>query len=207
MKKITLLVASIFLLGGGAANAAEKIAFSVEKKSSVDYKRAKPIVFIERGVEFFLFPDGQLDFNARPTTGRDMYYNSNSRRDANRTYVAANPYKNKNYGVNVDYDKRGRIKRVGDVAISYDSYDRVKRVGSVYMTYNRYVLEQVGGLKIIYNRRGQIVDTVGAVKGGGSYVYNQNNRDDDHYYYRTNGLKAKIEDAKLSSNAIVINRR
>jgi hypothetical protein len=26
------------------------------------------------------------------------------------------------------------------------------------MTYNRYALERVGGLEIIYNRRGQIVD-------------------------------------------------
>jgi hypothetical protein len=28
------------------------------------------------------------------------------------------------------------------------------------MTYNRYALERVGGLEIIYNRRGQIVDIV-----------------------------------------------
>ena len=199
MKKITLLVASIFLLGGGAANAAEKIAFSVEKKSSVDYKRAKPIVFIERGVEFFLFPDGQLDFNARPTTGRDMYYNSNSRGDANRTYVAANPYKNKNYGVNVDYDKRGRIKRVGDVAISYDSYDRVKRVGSVYMTYNRYSLEQVGGLQIIYNHRGQIVNTIGSVNSGRGHSYNQNSSHND--YYRNDNQRVAV-----NSNVTVIKR-
>ena len=199
MKKITLLVASIFLLGGGAANAAEKIAFSVEKKSSVDYKRAKPIVFIERGVEFFLFPDGQLDFNARPTTGRDMYYNSNSRRDANITYVAANPYKNKNYGVNVDYDKRGRIKRVGDVAISYDSYDRVKRVGSVYMTYNRYSLEQVGGLQIIYNHRGQIVNTIGSVNSGRGHSYNQNSSHND--YYRNDNQRVAV-----NSNVTVIKR-
>ena len=199
MKKITLLVASIFLLGGGAANAAEKIAFTVEKKYSVDYKRAKPIVFIERGIEFFLFPDGQLDFNALPTTGRDMYYNSNSRGDANRTYVAANPYKNKNYGVNVDYDKRGRIKRVGDVAISYDSNDRVKRVGSVYMTYNRYSLEQVGGLKIIYNNRGQIVNTYGSVNGDKGYAYNQNSSND--HYYRNNDARVAA-----SSNVTVIKR-
>lgn len=207
MKKITLLVASIFIFGSSLANAAEKNVFSVEKKSSVDFKNADPIVFTERGIEFFLFPDGQLDFNTHPTTDRNMYYKSNSRGDVNKTHGAPASYKNKNYGVKVKHDNMGRVRCVGNVFINYDSNDRVKRVGSVYMTYNRYVLEQVGGLKIIYNRRGQIVDTVGAVKGGGSYVYNQNNRDDDHYYYRTNGLKAKIEDAKLSSNAIVINRR
>ena len=186
MKKITLLVASIFLLGGGAANAAEKIAFSVEKKSPVDYKRVEPIVFTERGIEFFLFPDGQLDFNTRPTTGNDMYYKSNSRGDVNRTYVAANPYKNKNYGVKVEYDKKGRVKRVGDVSINYDSSDRVKKVGAVNMYYNRYSLEQVGGLKIIYNNRGQIVNTVGSVNSGKGYAYNQNNKDQ---YYKRNSPK------------------
>jgi hypothetical protein len=33
------------------------------------------------------------------------------------------------------------------------------------------MLRAVGGLEIIYNRRGQIVDIVGSVKGGGRYAY------------------------------------
>jgi hypothetical protein len=83
------------------------------------------------------------------------------------------------------------------------------------MTYNRYALER-GGLEIIYNRRGQIVD-IGICKGGGRYAYNQDNDygydhnddddDDDHYYYRTNGTKAKIEDTKVSKCAIRIDRK
>lgn len=189
MKKITLLVASIFLFGGSVANAAEKIAFSVEKKSLVDYRKLEPIVFTERGIEFFLFPDGQLDFNTRPTTGRDMYYKSNSRGDVNRTYVGSNQYKNKNYGVKVEYDKKGRIKRVGDVSVNYDSSDRVKRVGSVNMTYNRYSLEQVGGLKIFYNNRGQIVSTKGMVNGTKAYAHNNSN---DDYYKKNNSREEKL---------------
>ena len=205
MKKITLLVASIFLFGGSVANAAEKIDFSVERKSPVDFRNAEPIVFTERGVEFFLFPDGQLDFNTRPSKGHEQYYKTNSRGDVNRTYGAPTFYKNKNYGVKVEHDNRGRVRRVGNVFINYDANDRVKRVGSVYMTYNRYALEQVGGLTIIYNRRGQIVDTLGAVNGGRGYAYNQNNygnndyayehnkndddNDDDKYYYRKNSPK------------------
>jgi hypothetical protein len=34
------------------------------------------------------------------------------------------------------------------------------------MSYNRFALERVGGLEIIYNRRGQVVDIFGSVKGG-----------------------------------------
>jgi hypothetical protein len=33
------------------------------------------------------------------------------------------------------------------------------------MKYNRFALDQVGGMKLIYNRYGEIVDTVGSVKG------------------------------------------
>ena len=191
MKKITLLVASIFVFGSSLANAAEKIAFSVEQKSPVDFRHADPIVFTERGVEFFIFPDGQLDFNTHPSKGNELYYKTNSRGDVNRTYGAPVSYKNKNYGVKVEHDNRGRVRQVGNVFINYDSNDRVKRVGSVYMTYNRYVLEQVGGLKIIYNRRGQIVDTVGNVNGGkgfyykpNKYAYQHNQNDNDDKYYR-----------------------
>ncbi len=175
MKKITFLVASILLFGGGVANATEKNNFSHERRLPVDFRNAEPIVFTERGVEFFVFPDGQFDFNTRPSTGADMYYKPSRRSAVNKTYGAPASFRNGNYGVKVEHDNMGRVRRIGNVMINYDSNDRIKRVGSVYMTYNRYALEQVGGLQIIYNRRGQIVDMVGTVKGGRAYQYSQNN--------------------------------
>jgi hypothetical protein len=211
MKKITLLVASIFLIGSGVANATERN----NRRFPVDFRNADPIVFTERGIEFFVFPDGQFDFNTSPSTG-DMYYKSGRRNGPNKTYGNPASVRNRNYGVKVEHDNMGRVRRIGNVFVNYDANDRIKRVGSVYMTYNRYALTQVGGLQIIYNRRGQIVDIVGAVKGGRPYQYNQNynhndynNNDDDYdndqnsdnqddnYYYRTNGTKAKKEEAKV----------
>ena len=214
MKKITLLVASIFLLGGGAANAAAKIAFSAETKSPVDFRNPEPIVFIERGIEFFIFPDGQLDFNTRPSKGGEQYYKTNSRGDVNRTYGAPKFHKNKNYGVKVAHDNMGRVRQVGNVFINYDSNDRVKRVGSVYMTYNRYALEQVGGLQIMYNRRGQIVDTVGNVNGGKGFHYNQNNYQNNDYAYEHNQndnndkyyYRSSNQNEKVNQNITVIKR-
>jgi hypothetical protein len=220
MKKITFLVASIFLFGSSIANAAEKIDFSAVRKSQVDFRNDDPIVFVERGIEFYVFPDGQLDFNTRPTTSSGMYYKSKDRKGMNRTYGAPNDNRNGNYGVKVGHDSQGRVRQVGNVFLNYDVNDRVKRIGSVYMTYNRYALERVGGLEIIYNRRGQIVDIVGSVKGGRGYAYNQNSNqnydysygnnqntnDDDSYYYRTAGTKTKSEDSRLSG-AVVINNR
>lgn len=210
MKKITLLVASIFLIGSGVANATERN----NKISPVDFRNADPIVFTERGVEFYIFPDGQFDFNTRPSNG-DMYYKSGRRNGPNMTYGSPSNGQNRNYGVKVEHDYTGKVRRIGNVFINYDANDRIKRVGSVYMSYNRYALTQVGGLQIIYNRRGQIVDIFGTVNGGRNYQYGQkNNEDNDHsdhndyndrdygnnqntnnennIYYRTNGAKPKV---------------
>lgn len=200
MKKITFLVASIFLFGGVVANAADRN----DRRNAVDFRNADPIVFMERGVEFYIFADGQFDFNTRPSTG-EVYYKS-GRRNANKSFGSHSNVQNRNYGVRVEHDNRGRVRRVGNVMINYDANDRIKRVGSVYMGYNRYALDRVGGLQIIYNHRGQIVDMVGAVKGGRvyqysqnsnqdnnqNYGYNQNSNDDDNTYYRTNGAKPKV---------------
>ena len=222
MKKITLLVASIFVFGGSVVNASEKTDVSVERRSSVNFRQTEPIVFTERGIEFFIFPDGQFDFNTRPSNGSSggLYYKNNKKNGFNKTYGAPTNRRNENYGVKVEHDYMGRVRRIGNVFINYDANDRIKRVGSVYMTYNRYALERVGGLEIIYNRRGQIVDIVGAVKGGRDYEYgqndnwdsdygdNENSNDESHYYYRRNGTKAKIEESKIADNAtIVLNRQ
>ncbi|WP_281297674.1 hypothetical protein [Flavobacterium limnophilum] len=194
MRKITLLVASIFLMGGVVANAGDRN----ERRSAVDFRNADPIVFVERGIEFYIFADGQFDFNTHPSNG-GLYYRSNKKNIERRTYVT------RDYGVKVEHDSKGRIRRVGNVFVNYDAYGRIKRAGSVYMNYNRYALTQVGGLQIIYNHRGQIVDFVGAVNGGRDYQYTSNNNDYNNYdysqqnsnaqddvYYRTNGGKPKV---------------
>jgi len=202
MKKITLLVASIFLMGGVVANAADRN----ERRSPVDFRNADPIVFTERGIEFYIFADGQLDFNTRPSNS-EMHYREGRRSFENRSFGKHENYQDRNYGVKVERDNMGRVRRVGNVFVNYDAYGRIKRVGSVYMAYNRYALDRVGGLQIIYNRRGQIVDMVGAVNGGRDYQYSQNDRDDNNHdygysqqnsnaqddvYYRTNGGKPKV---------------
>lgn len=204
MKKITFLVASIFLFGGIVANATARD----HKRPPIDFRNADPIVFTERGIEFFIFPDGQFDFNTRPSTGAMYYKHGRRTSDVNKTYGAPSNVQNRNYGVQVEHDNFGRVRRIGNVMINYDANDRIKRVGSVYMAYNRYALDRVGGLQIMYNRRGQIVDIVGFVKGDRTYQYAQNNNDyndyndnndyaqnsddEDNTYYRTNGAKPKV---------------
>lgn len=198
MKKITLLVATVLLVGN-IVNASEVTTFGEERRAR--YSFDEPISFVERGIEFFVFPNGDFDFNTRPQDSQGVYfYKTAGRRGA--AVTARGPV---NYGVRIEHDGFGRVRRVGNTFINYDSRDRVSRIGTVYMRYNRFALTQIGGLQIVYNRRGDIVDMIGSIKGyrNQGYVYHNNNNvysyqanNDDYYYYKTDGTKALIEEKK-----------
>lgn len=198
MKKITLLVASILLVGS-VANASEIIKTSGEEKRT-RFSFDEPISFTERGIEFFVFPNGEFDFNTRPDDSQGDYYF----KTAGKRTLTVERGRPVNYGTLIEHDSFGRVRRIGNTFINYDSRDRVSRIGTVYMKYNRIALTQVGGLQIVYNRRGDIVNTIGSVKGrrNTGYVFNNhNNYDNDHnysasnnsndYYYKADGTKAK----------------
>ncbi|MES2811576.1 MAG: hypothetical protein V4670_03815 [Bacteroidota bacterium] len=214
MKKITLLVASIFL-AGGMAYASENPVFSDNNgkgkgpKHLVDYRNAEPIVFNERGIEFYVFPTGEFDFNTRPedSHGDDFYFKAAGKRG---TVVVARGGRPENFGVRIERDAFGRVRRVGNTFINYDAFDRVNRIGTVFMKYNSFALTQIGGLRIVYDRKGRIVDIFGNVKGyrngyyeaprGGNNGYDyprggdyNDNSSDDYYYYKQDGTKAKVE--------------
>ncbi|WP_293892764.1 hypothetical protein [Flavobacterium sp.] len=212
MKKITLLVASILLVG--VVNASEIIKKSDEEKR-MRFSFDEPISFTERGIEFFVFPNGEFDFNTRPEDSQgDYFYKGAGKR---RTKVQVE--RPMNYGTRIEHDSFGRVRRIGNTFINYDNRDRISRIGSVYMKYNRTALTQIGGMRIVYNRWGEIIDTIGSIKGysnsgyaynnhnhyeddyGCDYNYNNyytvsNNNDSDSYYYKTDGTKAKVEDDK-----------
>lgn len=210
MKKITFLVAGILFLGMNMAKASDKKVLTDDKgrgRYHVDYRYAEPIVFLERGVEFYVFPNGEFDFN---TVSNHYSANPRPRHGAiNTTYGAPRTY-SINYGprdrgIRIEHDYMGRVRRVGNAFINYDAYGRVKRIGNVYMRYNSFALTQVGGLRIIYNRRGCIVDIIGFVnyhsthyhynpRGNHGHGYNFDDdddyddddydNDDDFYYYK-----------------------
>ena len=215
MKKFTqTLVIAVLFLGLGIAKASEKRVFDdVERKNypPVRYNNADPIVFMERGVEFYVFLNGEFDFNTVQTTAprpRNGYTNTTygAPRSNQNTY-----YGPRNNGVKIEHDHMGRVRRVGNVFINYDAYGRVKRIGSIYMSYNRNFLTQVGGLRIVYDRRGRIIAMHGVVNYSNNGQYNNNHyqadgyggnddfgnddfdNDEDFYYYKSDGTKAKVE--------------
>lgn len=201
MKKITLFATAVFFIGS-SVKASESISFEATHYP-VAIADAEPIVFRERGIEFFVFADGQFDFNTVPSRNESTtYYYKGRRNTVNTTYGA--PGVDNYGGVRIEHDNQGRIRRIGNTFMNYDARGRIKRIGSVYMSYNRFALAQVGGLYIEYDRWGRIIGTSGRVnasswnyhpqQNGGYYGGSYNsNEDEDYYYYKANGTKEKIE--------------
>jgi len=148
MKKVALLFASL-LIGLTTASAKElnnKITNNHINKTK-HYSNAEPIVFIENGVKFLIFPDGSFNYKNITT------YN-NKRKNIKSKYV-----------INTSRDRNGKINRIGHVNLNYDRYGKITRVGSVNIDYNRNngILTRVGGLHINYNHKGKIPNSKGKI--------------------------------------------
>lgn len=223
MKRQVLFMAMVLIgLTSAKATTAGNAVLNGEDFNNARYRYAQPILFVERGVEFLVFADGSFDFNTElfsTIPNDDNYYNrrSNARnkRGNNRTYGAPNVnYNASDRGVLIRHDREGRVRRIGNVFINYDRQGRLKRVGSVYVNYRSGQLVQVGGLRILYNRHGNVIGTRGFVnwnnQGCGicgisgcttdhfDFDHNSDNswntdwnNDDDHYYYKKNGKTKK----------------
>ena len=188
MKKITLLVASILLLGNVAK--ASELNFT-DDETRTRFSFDEPIAFEERGIEFFVFPNGEFDFNTRPDDSQGDYFYKGAGKKSEKTIQRGGPV---NFGTLIEQDSFGRVRRVGNTFINYDTRNRVSRIGTVYMRYNRFALTQIGGLCIQYNRFGEIVDMFGTVKGrrNTGFVYPQYgpsnaNTTNSNYYYKGDG--------------------
>ncbi|WP_298496382.1 hypothetical protein [uncultured Algibacter sp.] len=198
MKRILLVCAGL-LIGLTAAAATKQNTNNPKTKfeKNKNYKYAQPITFMERGVEFLIFPDGSFDFNTHSNNDfyNDSYYRNNTRRrninsnkrgpNSNIQYNS-NPYLNR--GISISRDRDGIVRRIGNVYLNYDRYGRLSRVGSIFIKYNRgrnSELTNVGGLRVKYNKRGEIIYTRGNVNR-----YNNRNYNND-YYYKQNGKMNK----------------
>ena len=197
MKKITLLVASILLLGNVAK--ASELNFT-DNETRTRFSFDEPISFTERGIEFFVFPNGEFDFNTRPEDSHGDYFYKGAGKKAEKRIERGGPV---NFGTLIEQDDFGRVRRVGNTFINYDTRDRVSRIGTVYMRYNRFALTQIGGLQIEYNRFGEITNMFGNVKSrrNTGFVYPQynhsyGNNSNDDYYYKTDGKDKEKEERK-----------
>ncbi|WP_298238318.1 hypothetical protein [uncultured Algibacter sp.] len=177
MKK-RLLLFTMLLMGLTVVSATNQHNHESDhhKKNKNFDRYAQPIIFMERGVEFLIFPDGSFDFNTNNYNSYyndDAYYKSNrsKRSSVNVIYRGPNANmgftNNRNNGVYISRDRSGQVRRIGNVFLNYDRLGKITRVGSVFIDYVRGrngTLRQVGGLRVNYNHWGEIVNLRGQVK-------------------------------------------
>ena len=181
MKRLLLLFAGLLI---GLTTVSAKALNHQKLENNLDitkrYRYAQPIMFVERGVEFLIFPDGSFDFNTNANNSYygNSYYKKNSRRGSkNVTYgnrnsrYKYNAYRHNKKGVSISRDRDGKVRRICNVYLNYDRYGKIKRAGSVYMNYGyrHGKLNQVGGLRVHYNHWGGIINTRGQVKRYSDY--------------------------------------
>lgn len=224
MKKITFLIACLVSLNTIVAQNSDRRRSSYHTENhyygtsfnyhtdyhnnyAIDYRDAEPIFFVERGIEFYVFPTGDFDFNTGYMTGfRPTRDGFTSRRNTVETERGPR-------GIIIEHDIYGRVRRVGNVFINYDYYGRVRRIGSIYMYYNSFALNKIGGMRLYYNCHGEIIGVRGFINHYNNYGYNpcpagynyypthNDNFDseDDFYFYKKDGSKEKMKPEEIET--------
>jgi hypothetical protein len=141
MKNLVFILGA-FLLSSSvqAISAEDKVAFSTA------YFNNNSVIFIENGVTFSVYPDGEFDF----------YIDNRVNIGANINLGRANLTFNSGFDYNpfVQYDDYGAVIQIENIPIYYDYYGRVNQIGGININYNNGRLRRVGGLYVYYNNRG-----------------------------------------------------
>lgn len=181
MKKLLL---AVLFLGGLTAQANTVTDLDHTAKKGIRYNQPQSITFVERGVQFTVFVNGQFDFNRN----RSRYQNSNTGRRGygvnapGHTYGVSYPYAHNTF---VRYDRNGNAHKVGRNQIRYNRQGKVNQIGSVTLRYKNGRLVRAGDTQIVYNRRGRIVqlrDTrarIHNIKNNKRQRFHMNGRNDD----------------------------
>jgi len=163
MKKLGTFIA-VFLLTGVTA-----FATTTTKTGTHFIERGygNSFIFVEQGVEFAVFPDGQFDFNV------DNYGpNFSAYADIGGVGISFNT--GHSYDAYVQYDDYGAVIQIENVPVYYDYYGRIIQAGDVRIRYNRLGrIVRVGGLYVHYNRYNTYSHYTGFIN-----IYNR------HYVYR-----------------------
>ncbi|NJW54137.1 hypothetical protein [Salinimicrobium oceani] len=156
MKKFYLLLS--FVLLGITAHA---VPAHFNNFDRTNYRDA--FIFVERGIEFAIFPDGQFDFFFNPT-------GNFNRIPPHRNYSFNSGY---NYGPYVQYDDYGAVIQIENVPIYYDYYGRIIQAGRVNIRYNAFgMVNRIGNMFLHYNHYDQFTHTSGFINSRNTrYVY------------------------------------
>ncbi|RZS93620.1 hypothetical protein [Aquimarina brevivitae] len=169
MKKLVLFITAA-LLAGITAQAATDLG-SHNHKDGVEkrYRHKQSIMFIEGGVKFFVFSNGDVDFTILNPRRRSSYSPNTWGWNTGRYNTPGEKFGRHTWYHNmVRYDYNGRLIRVKRNYLSYNRYDQVRRIGTINLRYNRKgLVSQIGGQRIFYHRNGRISHVEGSIHFNG----------------------------------------
>lgn len=147
MKKFYLLLT--LMAFGFSAKAAPAAEVNFDRRGYAD-----AIIFVERGVEFAIFPDGQFDF----------FFNPRNNFNSIPPHINYSFNSGYNYGPFVQYDDFGAVIQIENVPVFYDYYGRIIQAGRVKVRYNAFgLVNRVGNLFVNYNSYRQFSHTSGFI--------------------------------------------
>ena len=142
MKKLVLIIAALFAGAGSsfAAGSVDKVAAS----NALRYGNS--FIFIENGITFSVYPDGEFDFYLDNRSGVSAHVGVGPVGVTFNSGYDYNPY--------VQYDDYGAVIQVEDVPVYYDYYGRVNRIGNINIWYRNGMAYRIGGMHIYYGPGG-----------------------------------------------------
>lgn len=157
MKKISFLL-FLFVIGFSATAVS-----NTSSKHSVFNAYGESFTFVERGVEFAVYTDGQFDFFYNPR--RNGYRANVVSPNLNISYNAGY-----NYDPFVQYDDFGAVIQIENVPVYYDNYGRIVQAGNIQISYNHFGrVASIGGLYLHYNPYQQLSYSTGYINVGNPY--------------------------------------
>ena len=145
MKTYILLLAGL-IFSGFTASADTTTANEINTTINNNRGYGNSFIFVENGIEFSVFPDGQFDFNLqRQTSNVNVSLHS---RNLNLSFNSGY-----DYNAYVQYDEYGAIIQIENTPIYYDYYGRISQAGNININYNSNgYISNVGGLYVHYDR-------------------------------------------------------
>ncbi|WP_461532863.1 hypothetical protein [Sinomicrobium sp.] len=122
-------------------------------------------IFVEDGITFSVFPNGEFDFYVDNSPHISAGVNlGNVNISFNSGY---------NYDAYVQYDDYGAVIQVLNTPVFYDYYGRVSRIGSINVYYDVNRVVRIGGLHVYYDAYGAFSRFTGYINVyNRTYVYN-----------------------------------
>lgn len=157
MRNLALIFTA--LIFGAPSASAVTLEDKVAPRNAYGYNNS--FIFVENGITFSVYPDGEFDFYIDQVSGVNASVNF---RNTNITFNSGF-----NYNPFVQYDDYGAVIQVENIPIYYDFYGRVTQIGNVDIRYNNGRVHRLGGMFVYYNNNGFYSHHSGFIN-----IYNRN---------------------------------